>query len=121
MAISSSTVITLPSTTLAKPHGGLIARLSPSTSRLASSMRLQIVLALEFRSLGGDEPKQDLLSIRHEPLRGEGTAPFVVIFEEEAVDVQAAEASLGQVVVCPLGNPLGAGVAATAAEGWGWP
>ena len=76
-------------------------------------MRLQIVLALEFRSLGGDEPKQDLLSIRHEPLRGEGTAPFVVIFEEEAVDVQAAEASLGQVVVCPLGNPLGAGVAAT--------
>src|SRR5207247_9920321 len=68
---------------------------------------LEVVLLFQRSALGGHEAENDHLSLRHEAQRLERTGPRVVVLQEEAVDPQTAEDSLGDVVVAARRGPRG--------------
>ena len=103
-----------PRTIEAKPHCGLSASLlerhilrgcldalAPARRRLSSAP-----------SLVRDQSEHDDLALGHEAQRLERSRAFVVVFEQEPVDVERVEELLGDRVVAAFGVPLAAVVAA---------
>src|SRR5215217_4932813 len=72
---------------------------------------LELVLVLELAAFGGDQTEHDQLPLGDEPQRLEPARALVVVLQEEAVDLEAAEQRLGDEVVAALGGPGRAEVA----------
>src|SRR5260370_40495554 len=73
---------------------------------------LERVLLLQRAVLGGDQAEHDHLALGHEAQRLEPARARIVVFEEEAVDLELAEQRLGDVVVAARSDPGGAEIAA---------
>ena len=79
----------LPSAVEAKPHCGRQAELFERREfRRLVDAALEIVLVFQPARLGGDEAEHDHLALRHEAQRLEAAGALVVIFQEEAVDIE---------------------------------
>jgi hypothetical protein len=64
-------------------------------------------------SLGRDEAQDDALAARDEPQRLKIAGTFVVVFEQEMIDVEAAEDDLGDALVAAGRKPRGTSVPGT--------
>src|SRR5487761_1416759 len=73
---------------------------------------LQLVLALEPADFGGDEAEHDDLALGQEAQRTKIARARIVIFEEEAVDVDLVEERFGDRVIAALGDPRALEIAA---------
>src|SRR5215472_13265666 len=68
---------------------------------------LERVFRLELAPLGGDETQHDLLAFRHEAQRRKTAGTLIVVFEEIAVHVEAAEQHFADRIVAAARKPRG--------------
>ena len=114
----SSSVNRLPSSDDAKPHCGLMARLSSGTYRLASSIRRRSVsCGSSCGHFAADQAENDTLVAGNETERLESAGAVGLVFQEKEIHVELVEQLFSDRIVTALRVPLASIVSATEVDG----